>query len=397
MPLPLKLLLPRSTSTQVKAEQIRLLYQQGTLIQSLGIVTGLVALMMFWTVINHTWLLIWISAHLALSIVRLHSTRRFMKSEIPERHIVSKWGPRYVWGTFVSGLLWGSLSLFYDPAWPMPYQVTLFTIFTGMTASVFSANTSYFIAFPTFYVPPVSLLAFTVFSHPSNGFLELGLLVIIYMVLMYISGLQFHNRLTQSLEARFEHEDLAKELAQSNKKLKHIADIDALTGIANRRAMDSYLTKEWNRHSRNGQPLSLLFIDVDYFKQYNDTYGHDAGDRCLTRTAGLLRAHVKRAGEMVARFGGEEFAAILPETDLEHALRVAEAIRIQLEHLQIPHAGSEIADHLTVSIGVACTTPSQTGSIKRLRQTADKALYQAKNAGRNRVIWLPVSEKANAD
>jgi diguanylate cyclase (GGDEF)-like protein len=195
---------------------------------------------------------------------------------------------------------------------------------------------------------------------------------------------------------RFENERLAWQLGESNRLLSHLADNDALTGIPNRRALDRHLENEWNRHCRTARPLALLFIDIDYFKQYNDTYGHDGGDRCLVRVAELLCRQVQRTGELVARFGGEEFAVVLPNTDCEHAVIVAESIRKELEHQRIPHAGSGISDFLTLSVGVSSIVPDLNHSIDALRQIADLALYEAKNTGRNKVICCN-SAKLNRD
>lgn len=380
---------PLPVSPAVKAEQIRLVYAQSVTIQLLGVVTGLVAISMFWQVASHFWLTVWGGCHLALSLVRLSITTWFAKRAPDDQASIAHWGPVYVAGTALSGLVWGCLSLFFEPGWPAQHQITLFAIYTGVTAGAFNTNTPHFVAFPAFYLPAVGILSYTVLALPEDAWLQLNLLLLIYVALMYASALKFHNRLAHSLEIRFENERLVKQLAESNRMLAHIADNDALTGIPNRRAMDRHLGSEWNRHCRSGQPLSLLFIDIDYFKQYNDTYGHEGGDHCLVRVAELLRRQVQRTGEMVARFGGEEFAVILPETDGPHALTLAESIRAALEQQCIPHAGSAISDFLTLSVGVASIVPDLGHAMDDLRQNADLALYEAKKAGRNTVVCRP--------
>lgn len=295
-------------------------------------------------------------------------------------------GRAYVAGTFISGLIWGSLCLFFEPSWPTPYQVMLFAIYTGITAGAFNANSPLFVAFPAFYIPPVAFLTYTILGLPGDGYFELASLFMIYGVLMYVSALKFHNQLSHSLEMCFENERMATELVQSNRKLVILADTDELTGICNRRSMDRCLTSEWNRHYRAQKPLSLLFIDIDYFKQYNDTYGHDGGDRCLILIAEILRNHSQRSSDMAVRFGGEEFAVILPETDEHDALNIGKTILADIERLQIPHSSSSVARCVTVSVGVATMIPNQPDSDDLLRLSADKALYQAKKMGRNRAI-----------
>jgi diguanylate cyclase (GGDEF)-like protein len=382
----LKRLIPLPVCPAVKAEQIRLLYQQGATTQILGILTAIIGITVFWQVADHAMLALWLGAHVVVSVIRLTLNRKFTTSAIVEQDAIEKWGTTYVIGTFISGLIWASLSLFFDPSWASPYQVMLFVIYTGIIAGSYNTNASLFVAFPAFYLPPATSLAYIMFNQSGSGFLQLGTLFIIYIVLMYVSALKLHNRLAQTLEIRFENERLAQTLAHSNQQLTLFADTDELTRIHNRRAMNRCLASEWNRHHRVQEPLSLLFIDLDFFKQYNDTYGHAGGDQCLIRIAQILQNHAKRSIDMAARFGGEEFAIILPETDEVNALKIAEEIRADTECLQIPHSSSSVADHVTLSIGVATLIPAQPDNERLLCLSADEALYQAKRRGRNRVI-----------
>jgi len=178
-----------------------------------------------------------------------------------------------------------------------------------------------------------------------------------------------------------------QKLAQT--ALQELANHDGLTGIANRRAFDETLKLEWRRTMREVQPLSLLMVDVDRFKHYNDSYGHLAGDECLKKVAGAMSDEMQRASDVVARYGGEEFAVILPNSALDGAIVVAERLRAAVEKLGIVFANSELG-HVTVSIGVASVTPSATGDSWQLISTADAALYRAKASGRNRAVALLV-------
>ncbi|MBL8480539.1 MAG: diguanylate cyclase [Sterolibacteriaceae bacterium] len=172
---------------------------------------------------------------------------------------------------------------------------------------------------------------------------------------------------------------------EAQAELERLALRDGLTSVANRRSFDDTLNAEWRRATRDGSTLSLLMIDVDFFKLYNDTYGHPSGDECLRRVAGALSKVVKRSSEEVARYGGEEFAVLLPSTDQQGACIVAERIRVAIEELAMPHAKSEVADHVTISIGVASMAVSLRGQPAQLIGIADQALYRAKQQGRNRV------------
>ena len=168
--------------------------------------------------------------------------------------------------------------------------------------------------------------------------------------------------------------------------LRQMAFIDGLTGIANRRQLDLTLKAEWGRCQRSHQPLAILMIDIDLFKSFNDLYGHQQGDECLVAVAGALRAGLSRPHDLVARYGGEEFLCVLPMCDVSGALRKADALRTAVRDLGIDHAGSHVADVVTVSIGVAVLVPDELGGPEQLVALADQRLYAAKAAGRNRVV-----------
>jgi diguanylate cyclase (GGDEF)-like protein len=179
---------------------------------------------------------------------------------------------------------------------------------------------------------------------------------------------------------------LTSELSDANRTLEALARMDGLTGIANRRYFDSYLPTELSRSVRTKSPLSLVLIDIDHFKAFNDRYGHQAGDSCLKQVAGALRGATRRPADVAARYGGEEFAMVLPETPMEGALEVARGISERVARLEIAHAGSPTHGLLTLSQGIATCGPGEPPSCERLIEYADKALYLAKEQGRNRVL-----------
>jgi len=181
---------------------------------------------------------------------------------------------------------------------------------------------------------------------------------------------------------------LYKEIKISNSKLKELATIDGLTGVSNRRKFDEFLEREWKRGIREQIPISLILSDVDCFKSYNDTYGHQAGDSCLRAIARAMIESVRRPGDLVARYGGEEFAIVLPNTDVEGAICIAEKIRKNIVTLKIDHSKSVVANWVTVSLGIVTLIPNQARdrSPKKLIEAADRALYAAKRTGRNRYL-----------
>lgn len=198
-----------------------------------------------------------------------------------------------------------------------------------------------------------------------------------------VKGLVYVAATCLSLYFLMRREMRGREMAEE--ELKRLCYKDGLTGIANRRHFEEVLEREWRRAARNRKPLSLLMCDIDFFKAYNDTYGHQSGDECLKQVAGALNGMVNRPGDLVSRYGGEEFAVILPETDAEGAAFVAETLRAGIEALKIPNINSGLGRYLTVSLGVASLVPSPDSSSDELIAAADHALYQAKVEGRNRV------------
>ncbi len=176
-------------------------------------------------------------------------------------------------------------------------------------------------------------------------------------------------------------------LREVNEELERQANIDSLTQVSNRRRFDEYLTQEWSRCTREKEYLSLIFCDVDYFKLYNDAYGHQAGDRCLFEVAQGMELIIKRPADVVFRYGGEEFAVILPFTEGEGALKVAQEIKQAISQLKIPHHISEVSEYVTLSLGVSSIIPVANISPKALIETADQALYEAKHRGRNQVVY----------
>jgi two-component system chemotaxis family response regulator WspR len=186
-------------------------------------------------------------------------------------------------------------------------------------------------------------------------------------------------------EAFLALEESQAQLAGVNRALQKLSSIDGLTSIANRRSFDETLKKEWNRAIRYEQPIGLIMIDIDFFKLYNDHYGHQGGDDCLKKVTKELSAVIHRETDFFARYGGEEFSAILPDTDLKNSVKIAEEMRQAMRTLRIEHAKSNISDIVSISIGVAAVIPKKDMKPEILITAADQALYKAKEDGRDRV------------
>lgn len=175
--------------------------------------------------------------------------------------------------------------------------------------------------------------------------------------------------------------------------LRHWVYIDGLTGVHNRRHFDEQLAQEWGRAARQGAMLSVVLLDVDYFKRYNDRYGHLAGDECLRRIARTLKANIRRPGDLVSRYGGEEFAFILPSTDYEGAMHIAQQIGQAVRAQRIEHLDSSVSDVVTASLGVCSARASAAGSPTAMLEMADAQLYLAKEQGRDRAIGADLAAR----
>jgi two-component system chemotaxis family response regulator WspR len=190
-----------------------------------------------------------------------------------------------------------------------------------------------------------------------------------------------------------------QQLSKTNLELERLTNVDGLTGLSNRRYFNEYMDAEWKRAVRSPSPLSILMIDVDHFKQYNDTYGHIAGDEVLRQVAREIKQSCRRSTDLAARYGGEEFAVILPATPFIEIGRLGDKLCQAVEALNLPHGASSTGEHVTISVGGATMIPRHGESFVPLVDAADKALYEAKRGGRNRAVTrdsgaLPAADSA---
>lgn len=210
----------------------------------------------------------------------------------------------------------------------------------------------------------------------------LGITVLLIMAVFYGATTETVRRERQKKAGLLEQINMLKRIEA---ELQTQSGQDWLTGLANRRRFDEMLQQEWGRARRDETSLAVLMIDVDYFKPFNDTYGHQAGDACLQQVAKAISGVVHRPGDLPARYGGEEFVVVLPQTDAKGAAQVGERMRAAVEALRLQHVKSRASDRVTISVGAASVIPPEKGEPATLIAAADQALYQAKREGRNRV------------
>lgn len=365
-----------------------MVYEQSRFLLMLAFAASVISLAFFRDATPHgQWLTLWFVCTGLVYGVRMTTVSLYGNN--PALLDTIEWERVYYVLSLLSGVCWALLGLFYTDTWPVHSQLILFLIYTGLVGGSFNLNASVKYGFPLFYIPVTVSLMFIMLQRDDGSFGMVATLFLIYIASMQFTMTKLYRRLTETLEIKFANKQMAEALKHANALLKELSEIDSLTSLANRRAFDNRLAYEWERHRRTQQPLSLLLIDVDYFKNYNDHFGHTGGDACLKKVARILKARCRRAADTAVRYGGEEFALILPETDMRHALECAEQIRDAFAQARIPHPQSQVSQYLTVSIGVSTMVPWEKRAMQQemniLVEHADVALYGAKNAGRNQV------------
>lgn len=338
---------------------------------------------------------IWFSFLCVTVLVRTWLTKR-CKFRFENRGYIRSDAIKYALTTSFSGLAWGLGGLFVLEASPMAVVVTI-TAIQGMIMGGALTLGAYLPSFYSFSLPAAAPLVAALVWRGGEGNILLATYTILFILLIIGISKKFNESLRKSWQLTIEKEHLLHELTKANNYQKSLANTDGLTGIANRRRFDDALAKELALISRTKSPLSLLILDVDHFKNFNDSYGHVAGDECLKKIAQILSQHFCRASDMPARYGGEEFAVIMPNTDEAGAIQQAKLIQSAVAKLNIQHTHSPTAEHITLSIGIVSLYTFSMRDAAELISIADKCLYQAKASGRNRVVSTSLQPSAQND
>ncbi len=333
-------------------------------------------------------LFIWFGLVVTLSIVRFLIGKNFNSQKHYSQAELSNWANKYVFLTTMISTIWGLSGVVLFPndlIHQMLLVMILFSVLLAAIPTLAASRIAYYLQILVTLAPITILLMMS----RDDGHLLLSVSILIAaLTLVLVSSYIYH---------------LLYELQGAQFALQNLADTDQLTQVANRRHFDREFKTEWRRAMRERTPISLMLLDVDHFKKYNDTLGHQAGDECLKKIAACLRSVTRRPADLAARYGGEEFAVLLPVTELKDARMLAERLRNKIENLKIKHPASDFGV-VTVSIGVSCCEPGWdfTGETPEEEQdvifpamlitAADNAMYVAKRQGRNRV-----SEQACGD
>lgn len=416
-------------NTAFRDKKIELLYRQSQAAILSTSLASIVLTVVFWQLVSPEILLSWCGLLLAFNTVRYYFINNF---NISPATIKDKrpWLNYYIAGAVISGCFWGLISLYILLAAPLQFSALVMlmlgylvigasityspflSVFAAFTTPLIVPVIGYLLIYPDYMIKALGGMLVLLFLYSINNALRYREMTLSYITYQFENRTLFDHLLQEKAAASRLNEELEEEvdkLRRTEEKLKHekrkaqelartmarISVMDSLTGIANRRQFDESLSREWNRARRSRIPLSLILCDIDHFKDYNDCYGHQQGDRCLIKVAHVIQDYARRAGDVAVRYGGEEFALILPETNLDNATEIANQIRDDIAALRILHYTSETSDFITVSFGVATVMPEADDETSHvLVSMADKALYEAKQSGRNQVITaLPKVEE----
>lgn len=377
----------RDQQRRIYAEQLRIIYSQTPTTVLGGVVSGGLFAWVFKGIADNTTLVVWLLTLLTILTCRTFSYFSF-KRKNPSEEEIEPWDIASLITTVIHGCVWGSTSwLFVNQEHPV-YQVIVVLWLVGMSAASISAYAVYSKAMFAFFLPVMlPTIAHLLLNYEGLG-TPIGLALTVYVVVVLKAAISINKAIVDSISLNFKLEKEIEVRKEAEEKLSALAQQDGLTGLANRRHFDYVFDREVLRAEREGHPLSLIMIDIDYFKAFNDTYGHQAGDECLRQISDVVRSTLKRPADLATRYGGEELAVILPYADRTEGAVVAEKIRLTIQAQAIPHKGTEIDGIacVTISVGVATIAGDERGTSKETIGVADGRLYQAKDEGRNRVV-----------
>lgn len=374
-----------SQDTGLLVPQIVQSFRQLPISLIVNLANGFILAAVLWNAVPASVLLSWSGLLVAVTGARFLSLRAFRNASPRSESDHAYWTKHFLAGACAAGVVWGlSGILLFDPA-SFPHQVVLAFVLGGMVAGAVPLLSSVSHAYWCFVIPVVVPISIRMMMTGDRIHLVMGLMMVIFGLAMLATSAQVHRLFRDSEKLRRELFS-STEVAQA---LEYLVRLDSLTGIPNRRLFEEELSKEWARAKRDHAPLSLIMVDIDHFKEYNDHYGHPAGDLCLVDVAQAMHHALSRPGDMVARIGGEEFAFLLPQTDLSGAVSVAEQIRERILDLNFPHEASPVANQVTLSFGVSSSELVSVTSPAELIRTSDIALYEAKRCGRNQIMAAP--------
>jgi len=398
--------LTTSAPAGLAARQVDILFDQSLWTVPAGLASALLLGALLWPVAARPALLAWLAAILGVSAGRLLLTLTYQRREASRRDPV-RWRRVFTIGTALSAALWAAGAVYVAPPASLPHWGAYLLWLGGLVAGGVATLSAVMGAYLAFALPAViPVAAYLLLTADATG-RTVGAMLLLFLTFMVIAAWRVNRAMVGALRLQFENlelnarlrADLARQVQVEHqlreakrraealaRQLRQISAEDGLTGIANRRHFDHVFLREWRRAARGRYPLSLVLLDLDFFKEFNDRYGHHAGDEALRRVAAVLAGYGRRPGDLAARYGGEEFALVLASTGLGDARAIAMRVVAEVQALRIGHERSPVDEMVTISAGVATLVPDRNMSAMHLIEMADAALYRAKAEGRNRVV-----------
>ena len=372
--------------TSLHAAQLDIVYGQTWTGVFGGIAVVFVFASVFWDVAPRQSLVIWSTVLLVGYVLRASLYLAYRRR--PDNSSIRHWGYAHLGATFATSVLWGLTGFLFVPAGDTIHLLVVVLWVVGLSAASASAYSVHLPSMLSFFLPLVVPTAIHMLVLGGRIQTAIALGLIAYTIVSIRAVLPINRTMLSSLRLNIALADEVEERRRSEDQLREVSRRDSLTGLANRHHFDESLAAEWRRAQRDARHLSLILMDIDYFKDFNDTYGHIAGDDCLVQLGQTLNDSIKRPGDLVARYGGEELAVLLPNTDRKSASVIAETLRQTVEALAISHGATRVAGQavVTVSAGLATYIPSHGAQPADLISQADRALYRAKAAGRNQLV-----------
>jgi diguanylate cyclase (GGDEF)-like protein len=365
-------------------EQVRLAFKQLSTMQSTAVLVALILAFTVRNIVLPTNIAAWVLMVAAVATGRAALFYRFRK--VREEPFVGKnWENAYLLLALLSGIIWGLSAFIIFPA-GNPWLISLFVlVIASISASTTISHSSLKWGPAAFAGPAMLLYVIRMGRETGEAEYTIAVLILLYLFTILYNSFKHHSAIIDSISLKFENLALLDEVRMANDILRRASATDVLTGLANRYSFEEFIDREWRRAIREQRPVSLIMLDIDHFKSYNDNYGHQGGDDCLKKVAWVIAGSVKRPADLAARYGGEEFIVVLPDTDLQGAAELAEKLRSEVEVQGVTHAHSGTAKVVTISAGVASVVPEPDMAPSLLIRRVDMALYAAKHDGRNRV------------
>ena len=392
----MKLLSRRSgkVTPKILSEQIDFWFDVFPITASMLTVSVLVIAYLVWSEVSQVEAIYWLAVAILVVLARVGLYYGFKSAGTDSQNVVN-WCRAFILGAFLSACVMCFAGVKFFPHLSLTSQMVFILLIIGVVSGalpILSTDLKYYVIYLVLNIGPV---AFGNLASEQMTLRIIGALTFVFIGMMVLSGYLFSRALLDSLVYRYRSEVLAERLqiannrlSAANQELQEISTTDELTGLYNRRYFNHRFGEVWADHLREGGVLSALMIDVDYFKLYNDNFGHLQGDNCLKRLAEEVMCVIQRPRDFVARFGGEEFIVLLPNTSLDGAKEVASRIHTRVEHLAMPHKREDQYSRVTVSIGGSMVSPKESVSKDSFLQRVDQALYQAKRNGRNMTVFI---------